>query len=127
MQCPHCLKSIHTERQVRDENGNNFDAVPIGTATIDYIKHEGHQYWWIEIIVCPSCHDLILTLVSSANTIVDHYVLLGGLTKSPSKEYPCGPGIPGDHLFLQRYRTNSNAITRRLALSSQTAQMPVLP
>ena len=74
MQCPHCLKSIHTERQVRDEDGNNFDAVPIGTATIDYIKHDGHQYWWIEIIVCPSCHDLILTLVSSADAIGDNYV-----------------------------------------------------
>ncbi len=71
MQCPHCLKSIHTERQLRYGDSSTLDAVPIGAARIDYIRHNGHQHRWMETIVCPSCHDLILTLVSSANTIVD--------------------------------------------------------
>ena len=71
MQCPHCLKSIHTERQLRYGDSSTLDAVPIGAARIDYIRHNGHQHRWMETIVCPSCHDLILTLVSSANMIVD--------------------------------------------------------
>ena len=61
MECPHCLKTIH----VKERNQSMLSLDFAGAALVAYAGHDGRHYWWIEKIICPACHEFILTVVFS--------------------------------------------------------------
>ena len=63
MECPHCLKSIYVKERVQFSNDS------VGIAVIHYAGYDGQHHWWLETIVCPACHGLILSMVFSGNVV----------------------------------------------------------
>ena len=105
MQCPHCLKNIHVEKRTHF----NFSQRFAGVAPMNYAGNDGQRHWWLEKIVCPSCQEFILIIVSS-NEAIEMRHPNGGTSQFPDEETeqkipvwprstgrsPVPPEVPGE-------------------------------